>query len=263
MSLNCGNIRDCIPPFVTHLKFGINSEYKKISTIYELLVPLISSKQYGVIKWNLYNTCTIFHMEENKFVYDVDNCIEGEIKEDSDYSCCICMCLFNNPMLLPCGHTICLKCINSIKTETCPLCRENFQRNELVQNESIIKLINELTIKCINCNSIHKLGYNCKLTHFVSCNKCNSNKMSLFEFASHYISCCLTKCMFCKKYVTKSGIVEHVITCAFSLNKDYSFKITDDDIKQLNLSKLNLSKLNLYCGITDDDIKQLNLSKFK
>lgn len=43
-----------------------------------------------------------------------------------DCTCPICMCVFVEPVTMPCNHTLCLPCFNQNVAEaslTCPMCR--------------------------------------------------------------------------------------------------------------------------------------------
>jgi hypothetical protein len=37
----------------------------------------------------------------------------------------------NNPLLYPCGHTVCFECTNKLIKEECPTCREPFKKKQL------------------------------------------------------------------------------------------------------------------------------------
>lgn len=52
-------------------------------------------------------------------------------------SCCICLEMFKQPTLTPCGHTFCRDCIHEIvnRTHKCPTCnREDILENQLIHN---------------------------------------------------------------------------------------------------------------------------------
>ena len=40
--------------------------------------------------------------------------------------CCICLEMYKDPTLTPCGHTYCSDCIHEIinRTHTCPVCKK-------------------------------------------------------------------------------------------------------------------------------------------
>ena len=40
--------------------------------------------------------------------------------------CCICLDAYQDPRILPCGHTFCLKCIQRNASEVCSYCKTNF-----------------------------------------------------------------------------------------------------------------------------------------
>jgi Zinc finger, C3HC4 type (RING finger) len=49
---------------------------------------------------------------------------------ERSFECCICL-EDHNPLLLPCGHTVCFQCVTKLKTHTCPLCREHFSFDKI------------------------------------------------------------------------------------------------------------------------------------
>lgn len=59
--------------------------------------------------------------------------MQAEIEETErevsveELSCSVCMCLFQTPVTIECGHTFCRSCIlNSVRSKnSCPMCRTN------------------------------------------------------------------------------------------------------------------------------------------
>ena len=52
--------------------------------------------------------------------------------------CCVCMC--KHKLLTRCGHSVCNKCHNRIKTNVCPMCRQDmFQMPDRIAKIRIYK----------------------------------------------------------------------------------------------------------------------------
>jgi hypothetical protein len=92
--------------------------------------------------------------------YDITDCINGSIQL-SDYTCCICFYLLNEPMLLQCNHTICYTCLKSINNKLCPLCRKEI--SNFIINQSIKNIMNNVHVNCQHCNSVHSITTKCIL----------------------------------------------------------------------------------------------------
>jgi hypothetical protein len=194
-------------------KHAYDATEKQINNIYNKIIlskSILLDENH--IKQDIKENCRVYPIIKQKHSYDVSDCFNTV--QDIDYSCCICMSVYYNPMLLPCSHTMCSECIYSIKTKICALCREPFSYYQLVKNNSMSELINELIVKCNICNEIHKLAYECEPSNpDVYCYTCDSEKMKLSEFINHYILCCLNKCQFCCLFCTKTYIKAHENVC--------------------------------------------------
>ncbi|CAL9688369.1 unnamed protein product [Knipowitschia caucasica] len=73
---------------------------------------------------------------------------------EDQFSCSICLEIFNNPVSTPCGHSYCQVCISSYwdtskttsrasKMYQCPLCKESFSRRPELQINRTLKEITE------------------------------------------------------------------------------------------------------------------------
>lgn len=71
---------------------------------------------------------------------------------DDEYLCSICLCVFENPVHGPCGHTFCLKCIENwipMNVNACPLDKKQLYKKDLVPVSIPFRnLLNRLDIKC-------------------------------------------------------------------------------------------------------------------
>ena len=87
---------------------------------------------------------------------------------DDRWICPICLDIFDDAVETPCCHNLfCEKCIllanvsNEIQNKVdCPLCNKTYDLSEIVPNVPIRRLVNELSIKCINdkCAKVIKKG---------------------------------------------------------------------------------------------------------
>lgn len=68
---------------------------------------------------------------------------------EDQFSCSICLEVFNNPVSTPCGHSFCQVCISSYwnrgraKSYQCPLCKESFSQRPELQINRTLKEITE------------------------------------------------------------------------------------------------------------------------
>ncbi|XP_074625721.1 uncharacterized protein LOC141883953 [Acropora palmata] len=103
------------------------------------------------------------------------NCaFDGNV--DSGLLCNICYCPMLKPVMLRCGHSGCQVCIqellnNSNAHSRCPMCRADFEREDIRPNVALAKLTRELQINCqsLDCGWSGKYGN--VAFHYQSCPK--------------------------------------------------------------------------------------------
>eukprot|EP00761_Pharyngomonas_kirbyi_P000371 gb/GECH01000371.1/.p1 GENE.gb/GECH01000371.1/~~gb/GECH01000371.1/.p1 ORF type:complete len:446 (+),score=85.80 gb/GECH01000371.1/:1-1338(+) len=68
----------------------------------------------------------------------------------SSYECTICTQVFNNPVILSCGHTFCRGCIEDwLRHErSCPNCRASIPNTKLTPNLGLRDTVNALQVQC-------------------------------------------------------------------------------------------------------------------
>lgn len=69
---------------------------------------------------------------------------------EDQFTCSICLEVFNNPVSTPCGHSFCQSCISSYwdrqggaKVYQCPLCKESFRKRPELHVNLTLKEITE------------------------------------------------------------------------------------------------------------------------
>lgn len=68
---------------------------------------------------------------------------------EDQFTCSICLDVFNNPVSTPCGHSFCQACISSYwdgggnKVYQCPLCKESFRKRPELHINRTLKEITE------------------------------------------------------------------------------------------------------------------------
>ncbi|KAM8879859.1 E3 ubiquitin-protein ligase TRIM21-like isoform 2-T3 [Spinachia spinachia] len=68
---------------------------------------------------------------------------------EDQFTCSICLDVFNNPISTPCGHSFCQACISSywdggaVKVYQCPLCKESFHKRPELHVNRTLKEITE------------------------------------------------------------------------------------------------------------------------
>ncbi|XP_076149981.1 E3 ubiquitin/ISG15 ligase TRIM25-like isoform X2 [Alosa pseudoharengus] len=80
--------------------------------------------------------------------------LEGEL------TCSICMCIFENPVTLPCGHNFCQGCLDVAWKENallaCPQCRHNYSsKPELKKNTVLSAIVDTIKTKSSSSESDH------------------------------------------------------------------------------------------------------------
>lgn len=83
---------------------------------------------------------------------------------EDQFSCSICLEVFNNPVSTPCGHSFCQACISSYwnrgvaKSYQCPLCKESFRQRPELQINRTLKEITEQFKQMANSAALRVVG---------------------------------------------------------------------------------------------------------
>ena len=149
--------------------------------------------------------------------------------------CTICMDRFDNPKLLPCGHTFCLRCIEGLlysntyhvlRNITCPVCRKESRipnaGTHMLQDDFRVEQIRDAftqitmtptapRLHCDVCNSSDKESFaefDCLNCHKLLCVACVEKHNSIPNLTSHTV---ITKDDQFGKVICKT----HRESCAF------------------------------------------------
>ena len=179
---------------------------------------------------------------------------ESDKKDLSTYLCKICRGIYNNPVLLSCGHIICKECYK-INNKKCLICGEN---NISIKSENlpfITSYLSKKICKCKNENCNMKLSVDNILSHLKECPKelifCkfNCGTQILRENMESHESLCLYRpfqCKHCNKDIAHFKNLENHLEKECPL---YYIKCSfcGEDI----LKKNTENHLNFKCSKTD------------
>ena len=99
--------------------------------------------------------------EIEKETIKIERLFLDEKKISRHLICNICKKVFNNPVLLDCGHTFCFDCINQKLKENneCPKCHEKNFTLELSRDLLAYNLVMELEVSCNNVGKCPWVGH--------------------------------------------------------------------------------------------------------
>ena len=205
--------------------------------------------------------------------------------------CSICLQVYQDPRILPCGHTFCLKCIQSSASHMCPLCKRDWQppingfqglsKNFVVEN--FISSLPSVSKCSLAGSNIHgQVEYFCVDCWDPLCEKCAKGHLQFSKAAKGHVIKTISevnltdieihnrqKSMLCSLHKNQE-VVLYCIDCkqfsctvcyALSHNKHQCCSVEEADTAVTE--KLNESVLSLQKSITrqEDSLKRLMQSK--
>ena len=193
-------------------------------------------------------------MSINNYIIKLEWFDENDKKDLSNYLCKICNGIYNNPVLLSCGHIICKECYK-LNNKKCLICGEN---NISIKSENLPYITSYLSNKtciCKNEGCNKKLMIKDILQHLKECPKeiilCKyncGNKIIRENIESHESICIYRpfQCKYCNKDVIQFKNLENHLDneCLLYYIK---CKFCGDDVLKKNID----NHLNYECTKTD------------
>ena len=155
--------------------------------------------------------------------------------------CFICKKVFNNPVLIDCGHTFCYSCLTQKLKENdgyCPFCHKKNYSSKISRDLMAYNLVMELEVSCNNVGKCPWIGH---LSELVAHQNLCDKTMKIIEDNN-------------KDYVKN-------ISKRFSYNKDIYKENENNDSTIFNRTEVKKNKTKEECK--DDEIMINNLEKLK
>jgi len=141
-------------------------------------------------------------------------------------TCSICKCIFNNPVITPCGHTYCKDCIEKwLETKrACPFCKKKIpQGSKLIDMFAFKGIIDDLDLKCSNSGCPEIVKYAALDSHvkfgcsyrIILCEKGCGESILQKDVNNHLLVCpkCPVNCDFCGESYKREIIEKHKNAC--------------------------------------------------
>jgi len=111
-----------VPACIQHL-----GKYEEISMLSSSFLSPRSTYSASYAEYDSPVSSPVAKPKKQKQAFSLDS-IPKAI--DRSNECVVCLEKLN-PLILPCGHTVCFECTTKLNKETCPMCRKSFKKEDV------------------------------------------------------------------------------------------------------------------------------------
>ena len=181
--------------------------------------------------------------------------------------CFICKKVFNNPVLIDCGHTFCYSCIIKKLKENggfCPKCYFKNNSYKLSRDLLAYNLVMELEVSCNNVGKCPWIGHLSELVAHQ--NLCDKTLKILEDNKKKYVANISKRFSFDNDVTTKNGENINNIFCKseYKNNNRIKFNLNNDNKVMIkNLEKIKAKFMNTTIKKNKEIIKKEEIDEIK